>query len=183
MRWLLLGSTGSRAWEPQQLRLSGSRARAPLPCIMWDRPGPGIEPMSPALQGRFLTTGPPGKSSGSVTSSPNKPIPGLCSHLARLNLISQSKQRESNLVGVLPRLCPSPSPGSHLTQSESQVVRRTASCPLSPTASCILSCSSCSSHKASRLHRQHTKRVPQGLCIGYAFCFAYMSLSQGAFIH
>ena len=25
-------------------------------------PQPGIEPMSPALQGRFLTTGPPGKS-------------------------------------------------------------------------------------------------------------------------
>ena len=25
-------------------------------------PQPGIKPMSPALQGRFLTTGPPGKS-------------------------------------------------------------------------------------------------------------------------
>ena len=25
-------------------------------------PQPGIEPLSPALQGRFLTTGPPGKS-------------------------------------------------------------------------------------------------------------------------
>ena len=29
---------------------------------MWDLPGPGIEPMSPALAGRFLTTEPPGKS-------------------------------------------------------------------------------------------------------------------------
>ena len=28
---------------------------------MWDLPGPGIKPMSPALAGRFLTTGPPGK--------------------------------------------------------------------------------------------------------------------------
>ena len=28
---------------------------------MWDIPGPGIEPVSPALQGRFLTMGPPGK--------------------------------------------------------------------------------------------------------------------------
>ena len=28
---------------------------------MWDLPGPGIEPISPALAGRFLTTGPPGK--------------------------------------------------------------------------------------------------------------------------
>ena len=31
---------------------------------MWDLPGPGIEPLSPALAGGFLTTGPPGKSPG-----------------------------------------------------------------------------------------------------------------------
>ena len=30
---------------------------------MWDLPGPGVEPVSPALAGRFFTTGPPGKSS------------------------------------------------------------------------------------------------------------------------
>ena len=30
---------------------------------MWDFPGAGIESMSPALAGGFLTTGPPGKSS------------------------------------------------------------------------------------------------------------------------
>ena len=29
---------------------------------MWDLPGPGIEPVSRALAGGFLTTGPPGKS-------------------------------------------------------------------------------------------------------------------------
>ena len=29
---------------------------------MWDLPGPGLEPMSPALAGRFLATVPPGKS-------------------------------------------------------------------------------------------------------------------------
>jgi len=29
---------------------------------MWDLPGPGIELMSLALAGRFLTTGPPEKS-------------------------------------------------------------------------------------------------------------------------
>ena len=29
---------------------------------MWDLPGPGLEPVSPALAGRFLTTEPPGKS-------------------------------------------------------------------------------------------------------------------------
>ena len=28
---------------------------------MWDLPGPGLEPMSPALADRFLTTAPPGK--------------------------------------------------------------------------------------------------------------------------
>ena len=28
---------------------------------MWDLPGPGLEPMFPALAGRFLTTAPPGK--------------------------------------------------------------------------------------------------------------------------
>ena len=30
---------------------------------MWDLPGPGIEPVSPALAGGFLTTVPPGKPS------------------------------------------------------------------------------------------------------------------------
>ena len=30
---------------------------------MWDLPGPGLEPVSPALAGGFLTTAPPGKSS------------------------------------------------------------------------------------------------------------------------
>ena len=33
---------------------------------MWDFPGPGIKLVSPALQGGFLTTGPPGKSRQSV---------------------------------------------------------------------------------------------------------------------
>ena len=29
---------------------------------MWDVPGPGLEPVPPALAGRFLTTGPPERS-------------------------------------------------------------------------------------------------------------------------
>ena len=33
-----------------------------LPLGMWDPPRPGIKPMSPALAGGFLITGPPGKS-------------------------------------------------------------------------------------------------------------------------
>ena len=38
-----------------------SGTRTLLPCGMWNLPRPGIEPMSPALAGRFLTSGPPGK--------------------------------------------------------------------------------------------------------------------------
>ena len=32
-----------------------------LSCSAWDLPGPGLEPVSPALAGGFLTTAPPGK--------------------------------------------------------------------------------------------------------------------------
>ena len=48
-----LSSHGSRALE---CRLSSCGARAQLLRGMWDPPGPGIEPMSPALAGGFLTT-------------------------------------------------------------------------------------------------------------------------------
>ena len=34
---------------------------------MWDLPGPGVEPMSPALAGGFYTTEPSGKLSGKET--------------------------------------------------------------------------------------------------------------------
>ena len=50
---------GSRAPER---RLSSCGAQAQLFCSMWDLPGPGLEPMSPALAGRFLTAVPPAKS-------------------------------------------------------------------------------------------------------------------------
>ena len=36
---------------------------------MWDLPGPGINPMDPAVAGGFLTTEPPGKSSPTVFES------------------------------------------------------------------------------------------------------------------
>ena len=54
-----LSSCGSRALEH---RLSNCGARAELPRSMWDLPGPGLEPMSPALAGGYFTTAPPGKS-------------------------------------------------------------------------------------------------------------------------
>ena len=45
----------------QTRRLSNCGSRAQLLCSMWDLPRPGLEPMSPALAGRFSTTVPPGK--------------------------------------------------------------------------------------------------------------------------
>ena len=54
-----LSSYGSRALE---CRLSSCGTQALLLHGMWDLPGPGLEPMSPALAGGFLTTVPPGKS-------------------------------------------------------------------------------------------------------------------------
>ena len=45
----------------QTRRLSSCGSRAHLLRGMWDLPRPGLEPMSPALAGRFLTTAPPRK--------------------------------------------------------------------------------------------------------------------------
>ena len=58
LRWLLLwASTGSR-----RAGFSSCAAQAWLLCGMWDLPGPGLEPVSPALAGGLLTTASPGKS-------------------------------------------------------------------------------------------------------------------------
>ena len=46
----------------QTCRLSNCGSRAQLLRGMWDLPRPGLEPVSPALAGRFSTTAPPGKS-------------------------------------------------------------------------------------------------------------------------
>ena len=45
----------------QTRRLSNCGSRAQLLCGMWVLPRPGLEPVSPALAGRFSTTAPPGK--------------------------------------------------------------------------------------------------------------------------
>ena len=45
----------------QTCRLSNCGSRAQLLRGMWDPPRPGLEPVSPALAGRFSTTAPPGK--------------------------------------------------------------------------------------------------------------------------
>ena len=45
----------------QTCRLSNCGSRAQLIRGMWDPPRPGLEPVFPALAGRFSTTAPPGK--------------------------------------------------------------------------------------------------------------------------
>ena len=45
----------------QTHRLSNCGSRAHLLRGMWDLPRPGLEPVSPALAGRFSTTAPPGQ--------------------------------------------------------------------------------------------------------------------------
>ena len=45
----------------QMRRLSNCGSQAQLLRSMWDLPRPGLEPVSPALAGRFSTTAPPGK--------------------------------------------------------------------------------------------------------------------------
>ena len=51
---------------------SGCGARAWLFPSMWGLPGSGIKPVSPALAGRFLTTGSPGKSSPWLLTNPGR---------------------------------------------------------------------------------------------------------------
>ena len=53
-----LSSCGSRALDH---RPSSCGAQAYLLHGMWDLPGPGLEPVSPALAGGFSTTVPPGE--------------------------------------------------------------------------------------------------------------------------
>ena len=54
----------------QTRRLSSCDSRAQLLRGMWDLLRPGLEPMSPALAGRFSTTAPPGKPGTVILESP-----------------------------------------------------------------------------------------------------------------
>ena len=62
--------SGERKWARKSMAalglcwgLSSGCTWTQLPCSMWNFLGPGIEPMSPAFEGRFLIIGPPGMSS------------------------------------------------------------------------------------------------------------------------
>ena len=80
LRWLLLlRSTGSRhagfsscGTRSLECWLSSCGTRAQLLRSMWDLSWPGLEPVSPALAGGFLTTAPPGKprERGVLTTAP-----------------------------------------------------------------------------------------------------------------
>ena len=54
------GLSGFGSWA-LELGLSSCGAQALLLRGMWDLPGSGIEPLSPALAGGFFTTEPPGE--------------------------------------------------------------------------------------------------------------------------
>ena len=70
LHWLLLlQSTSSR-----HAGFSNCNAWAWLFCGMWDLPGPGIEPMSSALAGELITTGPIGKPWVRSSEKQNFPI-------------------------------------------------------------------------------------------------------------
>ena len=52
----------SCGWWALELRLSNCGTRAQLLCAIWNHPGPGMGPVSPALEGGFVSTVPPGMS-------------------------------------------------------------------------------------------------------------------------
>ena len=56
-----MGFSSCGSWAPEH-KLSSCGIRAQLLRGMWDPPGPGLEPVFPALAGGLLTTAPPGKS-------------------------------------------------------------------------------------------------------------------------
>ena len=70
---------------------------------MWALPGPGLEPVSPALAGRFLTPGPPGKSSPAILPTHLSMSWPCLEALQGLNTPLQSRQPPFwNPVSLLP---------------------------------------------------------------------------------
>ena len=54
---------------------------------MWDIPGLGIEPVSPALEGGFLSTAPPGKSHSLCFNAVYKPLLNVCKNTVNFFLM------------------------------------------------------------------------------------------------
>ena len=72
----------------QTRRLSSCGSRAQLLRGMWDPPRPGLEPVFPALAGRFSTTAPPGK-------------PGFSYYLCKVTAASHFSREDKNLISHL----------------------------------------------------------------------------------
>ena len=81
-----LSRCGSQALER---RLSSYGAQAQLLRGMWDLPRPGLDPMSPALAGGFLTTEPPGKPQTSSSDSFNFTLICITLYLMSVSPIRQ----------------------------------------------------------------------------------------------
>ena len=81
----------------QTRRLSNCGSRAQLFRGMWDLPRPGLEPVSPALTGRFSTTAPPGKPPKIFyTRCPQPPGRGLVRNRAAQQEVSGSGVSEAS---------------------------------------------------------------------------------------
>ena len=68
--WALgcLGVSSCGSWALAQAQQSGLMG-------MWDPPGPGVRPVSPALAGEFFSTEPPGKPQCAVPELSQRPPP------------------------------------------------------------------------------------------------------------
>ena len=88
-----LSSCCSRALEH---RPSNCGARAFLLRSMWDLPRPGLEPVLPASAGRFLSTGPPGKSLTQLLKPTIIPVIHMSKHMAQKYLSFGSACTEFN---------------------------------------------------------------------------------------
>ena len=89
----------------QTRRLSNRGSRAQLLRGMWDLPRPGLEPVFPALAGRFSTTAPPGKPS--IFRFWIQTFSKLWIHISNYNHTTSSSSR-SKLNNLLPQEAWSP---------------------------------------------------------------------------
>ena len=68
---------------------------------MWDLPGPGLKPVSPALAGGFLTTAPPGKSPAHILIILEGTIENTGEHELQTSTCSFITPRHGSLTAIL----------------------------------------------------------------------------------
>ena len=79
----------------------GARAQE-LPCRTWDLSEPGIEPSSPALEGRFLSTVPPGKSCWGWFKCPC--LVGTCTLLGTISAMYKGAWGSTHRAPTIPEI-------------------------------------------------------------------------------